>query len=300
MSDTQTKSKVRYVDNGDGTVTDTRKNLMWTKDDSWVEVGHLLSWWQSQEYLTEKNEQKFGGHSDWRIPSGHEAKELFEPESSNTDMEGVEVHIDPVFTPGCGYTTWTAETRGAKAAMGYDLRADYEFWLAKENIGFPSSIRLVRVIPQAGQLPPEERWTDNRNGTITDHQTNLMWKNDDSYLDLDKWVSWQEAKTFIGGINKDEFGGHTDWRMPTRKEAQSIYDPGRALTDTYGDIVYIAGPFNPGSGQTTWTKTLHRTDKSLAMRFNFFSGDFKFHKMGLRSHGVRAVRDIDKGTSKDE
>lgn len=287
----QTKTKVRFVDNGDGTVTDTRKNLMWTKDDSWVEKGHLLSWWQSREYLQEKNEQQFAGYSDWRIPNAHEAKELFNAEFSNTDMEGVELHIDPVFTAGCGYTTWTTETRGAKAAMGYDFRADYEFWLAKENIGFPSAVRLVRTVVPEGKMSQEERFLDNGNGTITDLEMELMWKKDDSFLDLDKWVSWDEAKTWIKEMNKDEFAGYTDWRMPTRKEAQSIHDANCAVTDTYGDTIFIPKIFSPGAGQTTWTKTLHKTDPSVAIRFNYFSGDFKFHKKGLRSHGVRPVRD---------
>ncbi|MCF8721368.1 Lcl C-terminal domain-containing protein [Nitrospina gracilis] len=288
----ETKTKVRFVDNGDGTVTDTRKNRMWLKDDSWVEKGHLISWWQSQEFLQEKNEQKFAGYQDWRIPNAHEAKELYDPELSNTDMEGCEVHIDPVFTSGCGYTTWTTETRGAKAAMGYDFRADYEYWLAKENIGFPSAVRLVRIVGDENKMPDEERYADNGNGTITDQEMKLMWKKDDSYLDLDKWVSWDEAKTFVLELNKEEFAGHTDWRMPTRKEAQSIHRPGNPVTDTYGDTLYIPSIFSPGAGQTSWTKTLHKTDPTVAIRFNYFSGDYKFHKKGLRSHGVRPVRDL--------
>ena len=54
--------------------------------------------------------------------------------------------------------------------------------------------------------------------------------------------------------------------------------------------------FPPGSGQTTWTKTLHKTDPSVAIRFHYYNGDYKFHKRGLRSHGVRAVRDIQPDT----
>lgn len=294
MNDTKIKSQVRFVDNGDGTVTDKRKNLMWMKDDTWVELGRLVSWWESQEILKKKNAEKFGGHSDWRLPNAHEAKELFDPELSNTDMQKNEIHIDPVFTSGCGHTTWTVETRGAKAAMGYDFRSDYEYWLAKENIGFPSSSRLVRLITRKGRLPNDERFVGHKDGTISDIETGLMWKASDSFLDLDKWVSWQEAKVFASVINQEQFAGYKDWRLPTRKEAESIHDPASPITDTYGDTVYLPTVFPPGSGQTTWTKTLHKTDPSVAMRFNFFSGDYKFHKKGLRSHGVRPVRNIEK------
>lgn len=288
----QTKQQTRFVDNTDGTVTDIRKNLMWTKADTWVELGKRVSWWQGQEYIQELNEKKFAGHSDWRIPNRQEARELYDPELSNTDMEGCETHIDPVFTSGCGYTTWTTETRGAKAAMGYDYRADYEYWLARENDGFPSGLRPVRSITTEGSLLPEERYQTHKNGTISDFETGLMWKAADSFLEMDKWISWSEAKVYISELNKEEAGGHSDWRMPTRKEAQSIHIAGNAVTDTYGDKLYLPAAFPPGAGQTSWTKTVHKTDSGLAIRFNFFSGDYKFHQKGLRSHGVRAVRTL--------
>ena len=66
------------------------------------------------------------------------------------------------------------------------------------------------------------------------------------------------------------------------------------LVDKYGDTVYLPKEFNPGCGQTSWTKTLSKTDDSLAMRFNFYNGDYKWNKKGLKSHGVRAVRSIKK------
>ncbi|NIP99578.1 MAG: DUF1566 domain-containing protein [Nitrospinaceae bacterium] len=288
----QAKVKSKFIDNGDGTVTDSRNNLMWAKSDTWVELGKLVTWWQAQDYVQELNNRKFAGHSNWRIPNGQEVRELFHPEFSNTDMEGCEIHLDPVFTPGCGYTSWTTETRGAKAAMGYDFREDYEFWLARENEGFPSGLRPVRSITQASQMDPEERYVDHRNGTVSDLQTGLMWKKDDSYLDLDKWVSWAEGKTYVKELNNEEFAGYTDWKMPTRKEAQTIHDPGHPVTDKYGDTLFLVPCLPAGAGQTTWTKTLHKTDNSLAIRFNFYSGDYKFHKKGLRSHGVRAVRHL--------
>jgi len=56
----------------------------------------------------------------------------------------------------------------------------------------------------------------------------------------------------------------------------------------------LASAFPPGAGQTCWTKTLHKTDKALVIRFQFYNGDFKWHQKGLRSHGVRAVRVIKK------
>ena len=78
--------------------------------------------------------------------------------------------------------------------------------------------------------------------------------------------------------------------MPTRKEAQSIYDPANPVTDNYGDTIFLLKGFPAGAGQTSWTKTLHKTERGTAIRFHFYNGDFKWNPMGLRSHGVRAVR----------
>ncbi len=291
----KTIRKAKYVDNGDGTVSDLTNNLMWFKKDTWVELGRQVSWHESQAYAKEVNDKKFAGYSNWRVPTGSEVKFLFDGEASNTDVEGGEIHLNSVFSPGCGFSTWTSETRGAKAAMGYDLRSSFEFWLAKENDGFPSAVRLVRQLKSLStDKDGEPRFVDNSDGTVTDHESQLMWKRDDSFLDLDKWVSWEEAKNYINAMNKSRFAGNTDWRMPTRKEAQTIYDPGNPITDKYGDSILLVSEFSPGAGQTCWTKTLNKTDRALAIRFQFYNGDYKWHQMGLRSHGVRAVREIEK------
>ena len=292
---TETEKKNALVDNGDGTITDRRTGLMWMKNDTWLELGKRITWHEGLEYSKKINAGKFAGHSNWRFPTASEAKSLFDMEVTNTDVEGGEMHLDPVFPPGCGFSTWTSETRGAKAAMGYDLRSDFEFWLAKENDGFPSGLRLVRSVGAASKMPVEERFVNNGDGTVTDREAGLMWKANDSYLDLDKWVSWQEAKMYLDEVNKSRFAGFRDWRMPTRKEAQMLYDPANPVTDKYGDTVFLVKGFPPGAGQTCWTKTLNKSDRTVAMRFHFYNGDFKWNKQGLRSHGVRAVRTMPEG-----
>ena len=55
----------RFVDNGDGTVTDTKRNLMWQKSDNGKEV----TFEQALEYCRNLS---LGGHSDWRLPKPEE------------------------------------------------------------------------------------------------------------------------------------------------------------------------------------------------------------------------------------
>jgi hypothetical protein len=55
----------RFVDNGDGTVTDTRRKLMWQKGDNGKEV----TFDEAQEYC---KTLRLGGNDDWRLPKPDE------------------------------------------------------------------------------------------------------------------------------------------------------------------------------------------------------------------------------------
>ena len=297
------KQKSRFVDNGDGTVTDLESSLMWTKGDSWLELERYITWVEAQDFAQVKNTKKFAGYGDWRVPNAKDAKTLYVYESINTDKDGCEVHIDKSFASGCGFTTWTSETRAAKQALGFDFRDDYEYWLDKDFDSSSSNVRLVRnigaessmvVLVEDGEGGFEEvsRFTSNKNDTVSDLQTGLMWKKHDSLLELDKWLSWDEAKVYVKELNRNKFAKFQDWRMPTKKEAVTIYCPSNACTDVYGDTVYLPEAFPAGCGVTTWTRTLNKNDDRMAMRVFYYNGDFKWYKRGLRSHGVRPVRNI--------
>ncbi|MBT6401023.1 DUF1566 domain-containing protein [candidate division WWE3 bacterium] len=58
-------------------------------------------------------------------------------------------------------------------------------------------------------------YKDNKDGTITDNVTGLMWQKD---FDI---VSWADASTRAKKVDK---GGYPDWRVPTVKELYSIID----------------------------------------------------------------------------
>ena len=50
-----------FIDNGDGTVSDLANQVMWVKNDTWIELGRLVTWHESQDYAKEMNEKKFAG-----------------------------------------------------------------------------------------------------------------------------------------------------------------------------------------------------------------------------------------------
>lgn len=124
-----------FVDNGDGTISDTRANLMWKKDDSFKEFGYGINWFEAQDYCEILNEKKFAGYEDWRLPSGEEAKSFFSFTQSNTDKDGAETHISDLFEPGGGHNTWTYEEKPdyQQYAMKFSFITGNDMWEHKDN-----------------------------------------------------------------------------------------------------------------------------------------------------------------------
>ncbi len=55
----------RFVDNGDGTVTDRKLRIMWQKYDN----GNNVTFEEAQKYC---RDLRLGNHSDWRLPKPEE------------------------------------------------------------------------------------------------------------------------------------------------------------------------------------------------------------------------------------
>lgn len=66
---------VRFVDNLDGTITDTQTKLMWVKNGWRLDFMSALTWREAVEKCKQFN---LGGHSDWRLSSVDEWKTLID------------------------------------------------------------------------------------------------------------------------------------------------------------------------------------------------------------------------------
>jgi hypothetical protein len=101
-------------------------------------------------------------------------------------------------------------------------------------------------------------YTNNGNGTVTDNNTGLMWQkcsvgqnNDLSCSGTAAIYNWYQATgtadstynpsggtNVCGALNTSNFGGHSDWRLPTEQELQTIVDysipnPGPTINAAY-------------------------------------------------------------------
>ena len=80
-----------FVDNGDGTITDTATGLMWSEDDS----GKGMDWEDASAWVQQDNEENYLGHNDWRLPNAKELQSIVDytrsPQTTNSAA------IGPVF-----------------------------------------------------------------------------------------------------------------------------------------------------------------------------------------------------------
>lgn len=80
----------RYVDNGDGTVTDNATGLMWAQSDS----GTGMNWEDALAWVQLQNAANYAGYSDWRMPNAKELQSIVDYDRS-PDTTGTAA-IDPV------------------------------------------------------------------------------------------------------------------------------------------------------------------------------------------------------------
>ena len=50
---------------------------------------------------------------------------------------------------------------------------------------------------QEDMLVDKKRFCDNGDGTVTDDETKLMWKQTDAYQDTSKWTNWFMSEDYI-------------------------------------------------------------------------------------------------------
>jgi len=138
----------RFVDNGNGTITDTQTGLVWAREDSWQAETRWVSWDEALQYSQDLAQRRFAGRDDWRLPSEKEALTLVASTQQNKDKYGNALFLDPVFPPGPLATFWTQEGIGNDAFV-VNLATGQKSMLYKSKSGRMAA-RPVRGAPWEG------------------------------------------------------------------------------------------------------------------------------------------------------
>ena len=133
-------------------------------------------------------------------------------------------------------------------------------------------------------LLAQGRFVDNKDGTVTDSKTHLMWAKDDNQGD----VTWRNAKAYCEHIILSKY---EDWRMPTINELASLYDKrAKGYEADCGNLVKLNPVIHLSCGWV-WARDNHAI---TAYVFNFKEGyrytDLMRHKRNFRALPVRTVK----------
>jgi len=297
-----------YTDNGDGTITDNVTGLMWQKG------YEVLTYKEATKQAKTLNLAK---HRDWRVPTIKEAYSLIlfsGVDVSSEDMTRLPERAVPFidtdffdFEYGSNgervidvqilsSTVYRGKTMGGQATVFGVNVADgrikgYPITDPRTHLGKKFTVRFVRGNPDYGK----NDFKDNKDGTISDLATGLMWEKSDS----EKAMSWEDALSFAQQRNEENYLGHSDWRLPNAKELQSIVDYSRspqktrtAAIDRLFEVSQIKDERGKKNYPFYWSSTTHKniSDGHWAVYVCF--GEALGYYTPPSSHGRAKLQDV--------
>ena len=150
-------------------------------------------------------------------------------------------------------------------------------------------LAVLAVLLGATAVRAGERFTDNGDGTVTDHKLNLMWSKTDNNGNID----WKQAVRWVKYTFPDTLEKKYDnWRLPSLEELKSLY-VGDAEYDGYesdcGQRVKIVSAIRISCGWV-WTSNVEAITATV---FNFQRGIYYTDRMvHRRAHRALPVRDL--------
>ncbi|MFC1878421.1 DUF1566 domain-containing protein [Chloroflexota bacterium] len=297
-----------YVDNGDGTVTDTNTGLIWQQT-----PGEKVTFSQA---VAEAETFELAGYDDWRLPT---VKELY----SLIDFSGVTSMSAANSVPYID--TDYFDFRYGDESAG-ERMIDAQYWSSTQYVGsvFGDQAAVFGVNFADGRIKGYPRdngpggspmtefalyvrgnpdygindFVNNADGTISDRASGLMWQAADSGDSL----NWEGALVYCESL---ETSGYDDWRLPNAKELQSIVDYSRAP-----DAKNIArqGPaidpvFSVSETESWyWTGTTHLDgpNAGFAVYITFGQANGVYSQGLVNVHGAGAQRSSPKSGNPDD
>jgi len=292
-----------YTNNGDGTITDNITGLMWEKS-----MGDKIIF---DEAFDKADNSNLGTYTDWRVPT---IKELYSLILFSGQVKGetaIKRFIDTDYfdqllgDESNGERQIDAQTWSSTEYVGKTMNADATVFGVnfidgrikgypkfKKSTGSANSMyfRMVRGNTDYGK----NNFEDNKDGTISDEASMLMWQTADDGIAR----NWEESLAYAEGL---ELAGHGDWRLPNAKELQSIVDYSRSPQTTNSPAINplfqcteIADPDgNVGQYPFYWTSTTHMDGAnpySAAVYIAFGEGQGKMNNKLMDVHGAGCQR----------
>jgi hypothetical protein len=206
----------------------------------------------------------------------------------NTPLEVAQIvaHIARHNTPS--FAKLPKHFRHALQTNGYNEKNIYFGAMPTEYAIWPAHCPLPgrRDYNMYADDTPDERFTDNGDGTVTDRCTLLMWEKARSTRPL----PWAPSKAHCSKLEK---ANYRDWRLPRRVELQSIVD----YTKTAPASNAI---FGGDIDASSWSSTPYANNTEKAWYVSFFSGVVDSGEIINHYNAVRCVRSTGWDTNASE
>ena len=189
-----------YLNNGNGTITDTITGLMWQR----VDGGEMTF----DKATTYANDLVLGGFSDWRMPTVLELHSILHLDKNNPALNTT------YFTSPSAQYWWSGQKQVNDATKAWCANAGGGIGNhpVSETVSAGGAkkfhVRAVRDISTPTTIAT--RFIDNKNGTTTDQLTGLIWQQ----IPTDS-MTWEQALITAENLVS---GGSNQWRMPNIKE----------------------------------------------------------------------------------
>lgn len=307
----------RFHDNGDGTVSDQLTGLVWLKNAGCFAIATWANAVAAANQLAAGQCGLTDGSAagQWRLPNLVELESLIDASASAPAVSGSFTNI-PSSASGSVYWTSTPYWSGAGGSTnsawairltdgryingsdsnGSNLMAIAlnGIWAVKGTTGGAVMLASTGAIEPfaarddgtlaTGAPIPQARMIDNGDGTITDSLTGLVWLKQANCIN----DTWAGALTDISQLASGACGltdGSTagQWRMPNRREMESLQDRGQNnhalyFDETFDSAFPSAIPTQPAvfvsmpEFQYYWTSTTNASNAAEA--WTVFSCDF--------------------------
>lgn len=274
-----------YTDHGNGTVTDHSTGLQWQQEHNRERLGFYAAK-RACEQL------ELAGRDDWRLPNikslfsisdwrgvtgsrffiNSRYFELEEPdESILTGDRFRSTHRTSMMGQTWSSTIYAGDHwgRNVEAAFFFNF-LDGRIKQAPTNGRYGLFYRCVRGEPYGENL-----LVDNRNGTISDRKSGLVWQQSDDGKERD----WPQLLAYCNDL---QLAGKDDWRLPNVKALQSIVDYRNAYPAI--DMRFFAQRDSRG---WFWSSTTHGDSAGMA---NYVCFGACTSVDGVDTHGAGAQR----------
>jgi len=197
---------------------DKLTGAVWSRDANPAE--YPLTWNEAMTFVADMRARQAHGYDNWQLPSRDLLFSLISHQNVNPALPG-DHPFDNVFT-GYYWTVdsccrlpdqaWYVHLGGGRVHRGMK-HGSYMVWPI-------SAGNQQTVDPDRGE---KVRFTAD-GSCVHDAHTGLTWSKDAD--PAGRPLTWQEALSMVHTLNRKQFGGCRDWRLPNIRELESLVDLG--------------------------------------------------------------------------